>query len=145
MIPSVIAALGTIPEGLIKGREDLENKDWRDHPDGSIKVGQNTEKSSEDLKKLAVTQTRVKNHQLMLVRKLSRSNNNNNYCLHGVIWFQTFLFNEKKMFSDTQYQECLILMTYIQPYFKKRFNHLSYFKWTVIFMYTLKDESLDWF
>ena len=32
-----------------------------------IKVGQNTEKRSGDLRRLAVTQTPVKNHQLTLV------------------------------------------------------------------------------
>ena len=32
-----------------------------------IKIGQNTEKSPEDLRRLAVTQTPVRNHQLRLV------------------------------------------------------------------------------
>ena len=34
-----------------------------------IKIGQNTEKSPGDLRRLAVTQTRVRNHQLTLMRK----------------------------------------------------------------------------
>ena len=34
-----------------------------------IKISQNTEKSPGDLKRLAVTQTPVNDHQLMLVRK----------------------------------------------------------------------------
>ena len=39
-----------------------------DHPNYSIaEIGQNTEKSPEDLRRLAVTQTPVKNHQLMPV------------------------------------------------------------------------------
>ena len=39
-----------------------------DHPIYSIiKIGQNTEKSPGDLRRLVVTQTPVRNHQLMLV------------------------------------------------------------------------------
>ena len=39
-----------------------------DHPNYSIiENGQNTEKSPEDFRKLAVTQTPVKNHQLKLM------------------------------------------------------------------------------
>ena len=42
-----------------------------DHPNDSIiKIGQNTEKSPEDLRRLAVSQTLVKNNQLMLVGKI---------------------------------------------------------------------------
>ena len=41
------------------------NEPIGDHPNYSIiKIGQNTEKSSGDLKRLAVTQTLVKDHQL---------------------------------------------------------------------------------
>ena len=40
----------------------------RDYPNNSIiKIGQNTEKSPGDLRRLAVTQTLVKNHQLILM------------------------------------------------------------------------------
>ena len=43
----------------------------RDHPDLSIgEIGQNTEKSPEDLRRLAVTQTSVKDHQLIIIMKL---------------------------------------------------------------------------
>ena len=39
-----------------------------DHPNYCIiEIGQNTKKSPEDLTRLAVTQTLVKNHQLMLM------------------------------------------------------------------------------
>ena len=59
MIPVVIRALGTIPKGLVKGLED--------HPDYSIiKICQITELPA-NLRRLAVTQTPVKNYQLMLV------------------------------------------------------------------------------
>ena len=41
-----------------------------DHPnDNIIENGQNTEKSPVDLSRLAVTQTQVKDHQLMLMWK----------------------------------------------------------------------------
>ena len=42
----------------------------RDNPNYSVvEVGQNTEKSPGDLRRLTVTQTPVKDHQLTLVRK----------------------------------------------------------------------------
>ena len=48
---------------------------WRtsgDHPNNNIiENGQNTEKSPGDLRRLAVTQTPVKDHQLTLMRKTS--------------------------------------------------------------------------
>ena len=45
-----------------------------DHPNYSIvEIGQNTEKSPGDLRKLAVTQTLVRNHRLTSCQKLSRS------------------------------------------------------------------------
>ena len=50
---------------------------WRpsgDHPNNSIiENGQNTGKSPGDLRRLAVTQTPVNDHQLKLLRKISRS------------------------------------------------------------------------
>ena len=47
-----------------------------DNPDDSItKIGQNAEKSPGDLRRLAVTQTPVKDHQLMLAWKLSKEQN----------------------------------------------------------------------
>ena len=66
VIPIVTGALGTVTKGLIKG---LEYKRTRgDHVNYSIiKIGQIAEKSPGDLKRLAVTQTPVKNHQQTLV------------------------------------------------------------------------------
>ena len=57
VIPIVIGALGMISKGLVKKTEGVWNrKKSRDHPNYSIvKVGQNTEKSPGDLKKLAIT------------------------------------------------------------------------------------------
>ena len=43
-----------------------------------VNIGQNTEKSSGDLKELAVTQTPVKGHQLMSLWKNRKGGNNNN-------------------------------------------------------------------
>ena len=51
----------------MKDLEEVANqrKNWH-HPDYSmVKIGLNTYKSSEDLKRLAVTYTPVKDHRLM--------------------------------------------------------------------------------
>ena len=62
IIPIVIGAFGTETKGLLS---------WQtigDHPNYSIiEKGQNTEKSPGDLRRLAVTQTRVEDHQLTLM------------------------------------------------------------------------------
>ena len=65
----VISALGTVSKGLEQGTGGFGNKTTSgDHPNYSIvEIGQNTEKSPGDLRRLAVTQTPVKNHQLTLV------------------------------------------------------------------------------
>ena len=68
IIPIVIGALRTIPKSWFKGLEDLESKITRDLPDYSIlKIGQDTEKSPNDWRRLAVTQNPVENHRLTLV------------------------------------------------------------------------------
>ena len=77
MIPIVIGALRTVTNYLllflfliIKGPGLLGS--WRssgDYPNDSIiENGQNTEESSRDLRRLAITQTPVKNHQLNPVK-----------------------------------------------------------------------------
>ena len=49
-------------------RRLVNNRTRGDHPNDSIiKIGQNTEKSPRDLRRFAVTQTPVKDHQLTLV------------------------------------------------------------------------------
>ena len=56
---------------------------WRtseDHPNNYIiENGQNTEKSPGDLRRLAVSQTPMKNYQLTLMWKTLMSNNNKYY------------------------------------------------------------------
>ena len=71
MIPIVIVATETIPKRIGKGNGKLGNKRTSgDHPDYSfIKIGQNTEKRPGDLRRLAVAQTPLKDHQLALVLK----------------------------------------------------------------------------
>ena len=64
IIPIVIGAFGTITKGLI-----MDGKTWKLETSGDhrnyyiIEIGQNTEKSPGDLRRLAVTQTPVKDHQ----------------------------------------------------------------------------------
>ena len=71
LIPIVIGALGTVTKGLIKGLGGLgNNRMSRDNPNYCIiEIGQNTEKSHRNLRRLTVTQTSVKDNQLMLMRK----------------------------------------------------------------------------
>ena len=62
-------ALGTVTKIIDTGTGGLGNKRASgNHPNYSIfKIGQNTKKSPSNLRKLAVTQTPVRNHQLTLV------------------------------------------------------------------------------
>ena len=60
-VTSVIGAFGTVTKGLLKRLKDLEV--------GVIENSQNIEKSPGDSRKLAVTQTPVKDHQLTLMWK----------------------------------------------------------------------------
>ena len=73
---SDVYALGTVTKGLIKGTGGLGNKRTNgDHQNYCIiEIGQNTEKSPGNLRRLVVAQTSVKDHKLTL----SSSNNNNN-------------------------------------------------------------------
>ena len=69
VIKTVIDALGTVTKETSTGNGEIENKKTREnHPNYSIlKIGQNTEKSSGDLRRLVVTQTPVRRHHLSLV------------------------------------------------------------------------------
>ena len=61
----IILIIGTIPQNLT---EVLEIRGHTEHSKHSMfKIGQNTEKSPGDLRKLAVTQPPMKDHQPMLV------------------------------------------------------------------------------
>ena len=66
IIPISISAFGTVTKGLLKGLGGLGS--WStsgDYPNYSlIENGQNTEKNPGDLRRLAITQTSVKDHQL---------------------------------------------------------------------------------
>ena len=66
--PIVIGALGTVIKRLVQGLEN--NRTAGDCPNNRIvEIGLNTKKSPGDLRRLAVTQTPVKNHQLTLMWK----------------------------------------------------------------------------
>ena len=77
---------------IIKGTGGFGS--WRtseDHPNYSIvENGQKTEKSPVDLMRLAVAQTPVKDHQLMLMRK-TLNNNNNSTTFYGFKYFSLML------------------------------------------------------
>ena len=58
VIPIVISALGTITKGLVQDRRLGNKRTNGDHPNYSIvEIGQNTEKSPGNSRRLAVTQT----------------------------------------------------------------------------------------
>ena len=69
VIPNVIGAFGTVTKGLLKGLEDLEvgGRVETIQANSLIANCHNTEKSPGDLRRLAVTQTPVKGHQLTLM------------------------------------------------------------------------------
>ena len=60
-IPIVIGVLGTIAKGLVKRRVEIIQTT------ALLRSRQNTEKSPGDLGRLAVSQTPVNDHQLILV------------------------------------------------------------------------------
>ena len=74
IIPIVIGTFGTVTKGLLKGLEDLEDE-WR--PSKLQHYWERTE-YWEESRRLAVTQTPLKNHQLKLMLKNSQGVNNNN-------------------------------------------------------------------
>ena len=69
IVPIVIGALGTITKGLLKGLEDLEvgGRVETIRTTALLRTGQNPETSPGDLRRLALTQNPVKNHQLTLM------------------------------------------------------------------------------
>ena len=69
IIPIIIGAFGTVTKEFLKGLEDLEvGGRVETHPNDSTAVnGQNTKKNPGDLRRLAVTQTPVKNHRLTMM------------------------------------------------------------------------------
>ena len=64
IVPIVIGALGTITKGLLKGLENLEvgGRVEAIQNDSIAENSQNPETISGDSRRLAVTQTPVKNH-----------------------------------------------------------------------------------
>ena len=62
IIPIVIGVFGTVTKGLGSWRTSGDHLNYK-----IIENGQNTEKSPGDLKRLAITQILVKDHQLTLM------------------------------------------------------------------------------
>ena len=63
VIVIIIGALGTVPKDLVKWLEELEIR-GRANTIENTNIGQSTEKSPGDLRRLFVTQTLVKDRQL---------------------------------------------------------------------------------
>ena len=77
-IPLEITALDTVTKLFNEGPGGLGNKRSEDHPNYCIiEIGQ-IDKSSGDLRRHDVTQTRAKDHRLTLMCKTLNNNNNNN-------------------------------------------------------------------
>ena len=55
VIPSVINALSTVIKGLVQGLEDWEIRGLEQPNFSIVEIGQNTEKSPRDMRRLAVT------------------------------------------------------------------------------------------
>ena len=81
IIPIVIGAFGTVTKGLLKGLEDLEIRGRAET------IHQNTEKSPGDLRRLAVTQTPVKNSQGVNNNNYNNNNNNNTFTHFIFLWY----------------------------------------------------------
>ena len=69
IVPIVIGAFGTITKGLLKGMADLEVGGWVETIQTTAFLRTARILSPGDLRRLAVTQTPVKNHQLKLMWK----------------------------------------------------------------------------
>ena len=69
VIPILTGVFVTIPKSLVRRLEVLDIREQVEtiQTTDIVVVAQNTEKSPGDLRRLAVTQTSVKYHQLMLV------------------------------------------------------------------------------
>ena len=69
VIPIVIGTLSTITKSLLQGQGNFGNKRMRGDTlkCTMVEIGQNTKKRPVDLRRLAVTQTFVENHQQSLV------------------------------------------------------------------------------
>ena len=69
IVPIVIGALGTITKGLLKGLEDLEIGAQVETIQTTtlLRTARILRRVLGDLRRLAVTQTPVKNHQLILM------------------------------------------------------------------------------
>ena len=70
VMPVVIGALGKISRSLVRGSGRVGNRKTSiEHPNYCTdKIGQITEKIPGDLKRLGVTKTYVRDHQLWLVK-----------------------------------------------------------------------------
>ena len=72
MIPiTPIHVTRTVPKVLVRGNVRVENRrmDWDNPYYNIVEIDHNTQKEFGDQKKFAITQSPVKDHQIMLIRK----------------------------------------------------------------------------
>ena len=68
VVPIIISALGTVIKGLVQGLDDLEiRRRVETFQTAALLGSENTEKSPVDLRRLAITQTSMRNHWLTLM------------------------------------------------------------------------------
>ena len=78
MLPIGVGALGMVLKGLEKKKSWKLRKNWNCTNHRIVKIGLDIDKSPGNLKRLAVIQTLVKDHQLILVWKTHKDDNNTN-------------------------------------------------------------------
>ena len=76
VIPIVTGALGTISKGLVRIGNRKRSGDYSNY--GPVEVSQNTDEIPGDLRRLAISQTWVKDYQQTLMWKTRKEQYNNN-------------------------------------------------------------------
>ena len=90
-----------------------------DHPNYIIvEISHNNEKNPRDFRRLAVPQTSVRNHQLMLVWKTLKGVNNNNDVLKSILerWGDLdFREDYQLLLLTTPYKQCEFFCLFLCP------------------------------
>ena len=120
VIPIVIGSLGTVTKALLQVLDDLEITNG-DHPNNRIvKISLNTAKSPGDFRRLSVTQTPVNDHQLTLIGKTLKEQNNckfkkksPKFCiLLLILWLDKYLYMSKAGDHSQEWLEEFLFNSY---------------------------------